>query len=190
MKTLGNKFIETRTGPSIQIAEPHAADELLDLAIVLARQKQRLLFFCSCEWPRSNGQIECHRATVGELVLKAAQEREISVEVSEWPGSNPERIELEVTDRDFAAIKKGRVTIPLGEQSDMAVMAGLPWGSIATLNSKGESLHRVVGPANHQGKLWALPVLYQNVDPTTGLGEYEQQAANLRKDLGLESVLS
>src|SRR6478736_5910064 len=41
MKSLGNKFIETRTGPDIQIAEPTAADELLDLAVDLARRKQR-----------------------------------------------------------------------------------------------------------------------------------------------------
>src|ERR1700722_11407963 len=31
MKSLGNKFIVTRTGPNIQIADPGAADELLDL---------------------------------------------------------------------------------------------------------------------------------------------------------------
>src|SRR5260370_14644482 len=33
MKSLGNKFIQTRTGPDIQIAEPSAADELLNLAL-------------------------------------------------------------------------------------------------------------------------------------------------------------
>src|SRR5271165_6909489 len=48
MKSLGNKFIVTGTGPGIQIADPTAAYELLDLAIESARGKQRLLFFCSC----------------------------------------------------------------------------------------------------------------------------------------------
>jgi hypothetical protein len=33
MKALGNRFIETKTGPHIQIADPAAADELLDLSI-------------------------------------------------------------------------------------------------------------------------------------------------------------
>src|SRR3954468_6232546 len=33
MKSLGNNFIVSRTGPNIQIAEPAAADELLDLAV-------------------------------------------------------------------------------------------------------------------------------------------------------------
>ena len=42
MKSLGNRFIETGTGPDIQIADPSAADELLDLAIESARHKQRL----------------------------------------------------------------------------------------------------------------------------------------------------
>ncbi len=45
MKSLGNKFIETKSGPSIQIADPAAADDLLDLAIESARHNQRLLFF-------------------------------------------------------------------------------------------------------------------------------------------------
>ncbi len=45
--------------PNIQIADPSAAYELLDLA--LARKKQRLLFFCSCPWPRCDGKIACHR---------------------------------------------------------------------------------------------------------------------------------
>src|SRR4051812_31310705 len=75
MKSLGNKFIETRTGPPIQIAEPKAADELLDLAIESARNKQRILFFCSCQWPRYDGKTHCHRTTVAGLVWKAAKNR-------------------------------------------------------------------------------------------------------------------
>src|SRR4051812_10948490 len=75
MKSLGNKFIETRTGPNIQIADPTAADELLDLAVESAKRQQRILFFCSCQWPRCDGKIHCHRATVAELVLKAARKR-------------------------------------------------------------------------------------------------------------------
>ena len=127
MKSLGNKFIETRTGPDIQIADPTAADELLDLAIESARHKQRLLFFCSCQWPRCDGKIACHRATVAALVLKAATKRGIHVEVVEWPGGDPKRIDLEVTPKDFAAVRKGRMTVPLGERVDLAEVAGLPW---------------------------------------------------------------
>ena len=38
MKSLGNLKVKTRTGPKIQIAEPAAAEELLDLALESARK--------------------------------------------------------------------------------------------------------------------------------------------------------
>src|SRR5207247_6757156 len=93
MKSLGNKFIETRIGPNIQIADPAAADELLDLAIESARHKQRLLFFCSCQWPRCEGKINCHRTTVAELVLKTAKKREVEVENVEWTSGTQKKID-------------------------------------------------------------------------------------------------
>jgi hypothetical protein len=186
MKSLGNKFIETGTGPRIQIADPKAAEELLDLAIELRRSKQRLLFFCSCQWPRCGGKINCHRATVAGLVLRAARRRGIAIDISEWPGRSPKRIKLEMKTEDFASIKRGRMTIPLGKQPDLSVMAALPWGSIATLSSNGESLHRVVGPANHEGAQWALPVLCLYHDPATELGEYARESVSIRRALGLE----
>jgi hypothetical protein len=89
MKSLGNKFIQTRTGPNIQIADPSAAEELLDLALDSGRTKQRLLFFCGCPWPRCNGKIACHRTTVAGLVLEAAKKRGVPVEIVEWPGGDP-----------------------------------------------------------------------------------------------------
>jgi len=127
MKSLGNKFIRTRTGPNIQIAEPAAADELLDLAVDLGRCKQRLLFFCSCQWPRCDGEIACHRTTVAEFVLKAAKKRGVQVEIVEWPGGEPKQIDVDVTPQMFAAVRKGRMTIPLGNGPDLAEVAGLPW---------------------------------------------------------------
>jgi hypothetical protein len=185
MKSLGNKFIQTRTGPNIQIAEPTAADELLSLAADLERRKQRLLFFCSCQWPRCDGEIACHRTTVAELVLNAAKKRGVQVEIVEWPGGEPRRIDLGVTPQVFAAVRKGRMTVPLGSEPDLAELAGLPWCSIATLQAKGEKLHRVVGRAISQTTGWALPVLYCFLDPATGLTEYKKEAEKLRKDWGL-----
>jgi hypothetical protein len=190
MKSLGNKFIETKTGPSIQIADPTAADELLDLAIESALDKQRVIFFCSCQWPKCDGEIACHRTTVAALVLEAATKRGIHVEVVEWPGGDPKRIDLEVTPKDFTAVRKGRKTVPLGKRDDLAEIAGLPWSSMATLHSGEETLHRVVGPAVSQTSGWVLPVLYWFVDPTTGLNEYEQEAKKLRNEWGLGAALS
>ena len=189
MKSLGNRFIETRTGPNIQIADPTAADELLDLAIESAGHKQRLLFFCSCELPRWNGKIVCHRSTVAALVLKAAKKRGVQVEIVEWPGSNPKQIELEITTKEFAGVRKGRMTVRLDKNVALAEIAGLPWCSIATLHSGGEKIHRVVGPAISQAGRWVLPVLYQFFDLATGVNKYKAEAKKLRKEWGLESTL-
>jgi hypothetical protein len=187
MKLLGNTFIETGTGPNIQIADPTAADELLDLAIASAQHKQRLLFFCSCRWPKWDGKINCHRTTVATLLLKAATKRGIPIEVVEWPGGDPRRIDLEVTPEVFAAVKRGRLSVPLGTRVDLAEVAGLPWASIATLHSGDDSLHRIVGPAIRQTNGWVLPVLDGVCDATTGLNEYTQEAKRLRNERGLEA---
>jgi hypothetical protein len=186
MKSLGNKFIVSRTGPHIQIAEPAAADELLDLAIESGKRKQRLLFFCSCQWPKENGETHCHRATVAELVLGAAERRGVPVEIVEWPGGQPKQIDVDVTPQILAAVRKGRMTVPLGDQPDLAVFGGLPWCSIATLQVNGEKLHRIVGPAISHTTGWALPVF--TFEAATGLGEYEAEAERLRNAWGLNAA--
>jgi hypothetical protein len=186
MKALGNKFILTRTGPNVRIADPSTADELLDLAVQSAHYKQRLLFFCSCQWPRCDGRIACHRTTVAGLVLKAAKKRNLPIEVVEWPGGEPEQIDLDVTAQVFTAVRKGRMSVPLGNQPNLAEVAGLPWCSVATLHSNGDKLHRVVGPALKHPSQWVLPVLFLSFDPVVGLTEYKQEAEKLRKDCGVE----
>src|ERR1700722_15900391 len=182
MKSLGNKFIQTRTGPFIQIAEPSAADDLLDLALEAAGRKQRLLFFCSCQWPMCDGQIAFHRNPVAELVLQAAQRRGVSVEIVEWPGGEPQQIDLNVTPEVFACVRKGRMTVPLGKQPDVAVVGGLPWGSIATVRSAAGKLYRIVGPAIWQTDKWSLPVFPTDAEGLTGC---ETEAAKMRRSLGL-----
>jgi hypothetical protein len=187
MKALGNKHIETRTGPKIQIADPSAADELLDLARELARHKRRLLFFCGCRWPKLNGKTACHRTTVAGLVLKAAKKRGEEVQVIEWPGDEPRQIDVQVTPQVYAALCKGRTTVPLGDPVELAEAAGLPWCSIATVHSNGDKLHRVVGPATLQKSGWALPVVCGFYDPAVGLSEYETEAENLRNNCGFDA---
>lgn len=183
MKSLGNKFIQTRTGPFIQIAEPSAADELLDLALESASHKQRVLFFCGCQWPMCDGEIACHRTSVADLVLGAAQRRGESVEIVEWPGGEPRQIDLDVTLDVFASVRKGRMTVPLGATTDLAQLGGLPWGSIATLHSGHQQLNRLVGPAIWQTDKWCLRVFPTDA---VGLAECEKAAATLRQSLGLE----
>ena len=122
------------------------------------------------------------------LVLEAAKKRGVPVEVVEWPGGEPKQIDLDVTPQVFAAVRKGRMTVPLGKRADLAEVAGLPWCSIATLQSNGEKLHRVVGPAASQKDGWALPVLYWFFDPATGFSEYEKEAEKVRRGLGLKAA--
>jgi hypothetical protein len=186
MKSLGNNFIESRSGPNIQIADPSAAGELLDLALDAARARRRLLFFCSCQWPRYDGEIACHRATVAGLVLKTARKRDVRVEVVEWPGGKPQQIDLGVTPLVFAAVRKGRMSVPLGNEPDLAEVAALPWCSIATLHADGHALRRVVGPAIRQPDQWVLPILYRFFDEATGVVKYQSEAEKLRRSWGLE----
>jgi hypothetical protein len=87
----------------------------------------------------------------------------------------------------FASVKKGRMSVPVGTQVELAEVAGLPWCSVATLHSGGAKLHRVVGPASRQAGRWALPVLYWFSDAATDLREYKQEAEKLRKAWGLGS---
>jgi hypothetical protein len=71
--------------------------------------------------------------------------------------------------------------------TDLAQLAGLPWGSIATLHSGHEQLNRLVGPVIWQTDKWSLPVFPTDAD---GLVGCEREAARLRRSLGLESALS
>jgi len=87
-------------------------------------------------------------------VLKAAKRRGESVEIVEWPGGEPTQIDLELTPQVFASVKRGRMAVPLEGNSNLAEVAGLPWGSIATIHSAGDKLHRIVGPAVWQKEQW------------------------------------
>ena len=77
------------------------------------------------------------------------------------------------------------MTVPLGKQPDLAVVAGLPWGSIATVHSAGDKLYRIVGPAIWQTDQWSLPVFPTDAD---GLAGCETVAVKVRRSLGLEAA--
>ena len=127
---------------------------------------------------------------MAELVLKAAKKRGVQVEIVEWPGGEPRRIDLGVTPQVLAAVRKSRMTVPLGSPPNLAKVAGLPWCSIATLQSNGENLHRVVGPAIRQPDQWVLPILSADFDSATSLTEHESDATKLRRHFGLEPAVA
>ena len=177
MKSLGNKRIETRTGPPIQIAEPETVDELLNLAIESAKNKQRLLFFCSCQVPCCEGRANCHRSTVAKLLVNAARHREIEIGVEEWPGglNEPRHVDIELPSKDFDAVSAGKMLIPLRNPFDLTAMASLPWCSTATLRSGQRVIHRLVGPLAHRSYGWVLPVTCLFHDQSTTLEAYQRE---------------
>lgn len=159
MPALGNRHVVTNTGPPIQIAEPAAAGDLLDLAVEWGRRRQRVLYFCACEWMRVAGETACHRDAVGDLVLAEAARRGAAVEVVEWPGGEPTPREMDVEAKVLRAVAGGRATVPLGEAADLATGCGLAWGSVVTLRAAGRRVRVLAGPARYHPSGWALPVL-------------------------------
>ena len=186
MKSLGNERIKSKKGKKIQISDPSAAVDLLDLAIDASEENRRIILYCSCIWPKWEGEVNCHRAEIGSLLLKSAKKRGIQVEVTEWPGSKPGHLEMTVSPNLFRSVRNGRMTIPVKKSASLAEIASLGWGSIVTLHSDGETIHRPVGPAAWQKKEWALPVLPYFLDPTTSLSDYQKDARKMRREMGLE----
>jgi hypothetical protein len=186
MPRLGNRRIVTRSGPAIQIAEPQAANELLDAALAAEAENRRILFFCSCEFPMQGEEVACHRAAVAELLVQAAQKRREPVEVVEWPGGDPEHLAITAPLTVIRAVRRGRSTIPVDDALPLARIASLPWATIATLASGGETLHRMVGPARWRQGEWRLPVLSRDsFEPNSSLEAAGKAAAIFRQDHGM-----
>ena len=136
LDALGNEGI--LDGGPMRIKDPAAADALLDIAKACADNRQRVLFFCSCELPLTKAG-ECHRITVARLVLEAASRRKVATQVMEWPGGEPRPggFELQIPKSAFEKLARSGSTIPLGEPVDLAEMAGIPWCSVVDLRQKG-----------------------------------------------------
>jgi len=187
MKTLGNRHIETRTGPRIQIAEPAAVNDLLDLAMHAAEERRRIIFFCGCERPRLNGRVNCHRTTVATWTMLAAKRRGLSVEIVEWPGGEPSLIDLGVGREEFGALLLGRLSIPAKGMS-LAESAGIAWGSTARTHYDDQQMTAVTGPAQFHRRHWQLPVLFWSQNKN--LTDTRRKGASLRKAYGFEAKYS
>ena len=161
MQDLGNLKIATR-GRGVKIKRPEAAADLLDLALRAANDRRRVIFFCACQFPRFEGKLSCHRDTVTDLLLAEAKKRGQSISVIEWPGGEPTDARLSVDRKLYSSVVNGRMYIPF-DRKHLADFAGLPWGSILTLECDREEKKTLVavGPANFttsSGGYWRLPV--------------------------------
>jgi hypothetical protein len=189
MRRLGNKAILTRSGPAIQIMDPAAAEDLLDLALEAARAGPRLVFFCSCEWPALNGKTNCHRVAVGDLVLEAARRRRRRVEIVEWPGGDPEAVAMRIPTDRLRRLVAGAKSLPLPREPTLARFASLPWGSVLTARSDLAVRRAVIGPAKCSSSGWNLPVL-EVARSGASMEEVVQTASAFRRLHGLEKRLT
>jgi hypothetical protein len=171
MSSLGNEHYladDKRRLPNstqkIVIHNPGAAELLLDRAIRLRKQNRHVIYFCACEFPRGNlnndGELySCHRSTVSKLLLKIADSRNIPLEIVEWPGGGSKRLDVTASPQDLLNVRHGRKFVQIPNPRPLAKWAGIPWGSVARLHSREESLLIVTGPAKFKQGAWALPVL-------------------------------
>jgi hypothetical protein len=184
---LGNKTI-LKGGSRIQIKRPSAAKDLLNEAIELAKHKQRLIFYCSCEFPYWTDDL-CHRTTVAKLVLKYAREQNRAIEVVEWPGGNPQTIDVRVSDEDFKKLGKNQKSIPLANPKPLAKFAGLPWGSMARVHTLDNEMLILTGPAKcWKNDDWYLPVMSKTDTANCNSIKLKRKAKTLRRKFGFEPL--
>jgi hypothetical protein len=187
MPELGNRFIVTRQGPPIQIADPQAAYELLALILKLARENRRVLFFCGCVWPRKDAVTCCHRDTIAALLLNAARAHGQSLEIVEWPGGSPVKLSWSIDKRGVQALKSKRTRLPANTDFNLAEAGQVAWGSV--LRPPVDDLpSALIGPAQFTPGGWTHPVLQYLPDGSNAKAAFEQ-ASDLRRRLGLNPRL-
>lgn len=152
MKRLGNSNIGTYES-GIKIADPSAAVDLFDLALDAANDKRHIIIFCACDIAST-----CHRHTVAKLLQKEAKKRGVNLTTIEWPGGEPQQIELSVPNRLFKQVVRGKKSIPLAKP--YRKLLTLPWGSVVKLIDENEGNHFLIvtGPAKYADGPY-LPVL-------------------------------
>jgi hypothetical protein len=185
MRRLGNTAVLTRSGPAIQIMDPAAAEDLLDLSLEAARAGRRVIFFCSCEWPAVDAETHCHRVAVVDLVVEVARRRRMGVEIVEWPGGDPQAVDLRIAADQFRRLSRGDKSLPLPPDAMLARFASTPWGSVLTARSDLGVRHAVIGPAKYSCTKWSLPIL--EVAPVgASLADAGRAAATFRRLHGLQ----
>jgi hypothetical protein len=164
MPKLGNRRIKTKKGKPIQIADPTAAKDLLDLVVDKVKNRRRVIMFCACEEPilkMDDGFPSCHRVEVASLLLKAARRRGLKLELSEWPGESPVSIRVKADDLQQRALATGARYIPIGSvDSGLPSMAVLGWGSNVRFDTPQERWTVVTGPASIAKDRWRLEVVH------------------------------
>jgi len=186
MKELGNRSIVTHKD-FIEIADPKAANDLLDMAIQAEKKNRRIIFFCACKQPKCNGEITCHRAVVTNLLLGAARKRKIHITVVEWPGGKCQSLEMPVSKTDFQKVVNIAMSVPLPKAVSPVEMEGPPLVSLATFTNGSDSIHRLVGPVQWKKGAWHLPTMVAFYDPSSTKAEYLKEQKRIMRSNGWEA---
>ena len=181
---LGNLGI--KDGGATRLKNPHAVETLLELALTCGQAKQRIIFFCSCEFPRTGVQ-ECHRMLVANLLLERAGARNQMIEIGEWPGGElREELELELPRALYAKLLKGGSAIPLAEPVRLADYASLPWllpAAVYDADAEEPPLLVLTGPARYKNSAWTLPLL-EDIPPDITDDRIASYAEEMRRKYG------
>jgi hypothetical protein len=165
----------------LAVAKPEEIQSLLKYIEEQAKANRRVLFFCACQYIERDGEPCCHRRLVADILLEVARTAEKNLEVEEWPGGEPQAIEIEE-----AAMPSYGVYYPLGRDLPEAGAATLPIGSTAQVLVSGElQVAFSTGPAEFRKEQWWLPIY------KWASGEYDDvidyistDAESMRKSLG------
>jgi hypothetical protein len=180
LRKLGNARIGSgRSG--IRIVDHSGADDLLQLVLNAAKDHRRVIFFCACERP-----CVCHRAVVARLLVKVARRKRAPLNVVEWPGGEPEVMEINVPHKVVGDVLRGRNRVPLvaSRPKQIRTFAALPWCTRVGLHSGGGDVAVICGPAQ-LGTDWYLPVIGPDVSkPDDTVKALRKEADKLRKSLG------
>jgi len=137
LRDLGNEKVLDHGG-GVKIRNPEAVAELLEA--VLATRRRRVIFFCSC----SGSLAECHRHTVGQLLLQHAAGQGVGIRLVEWPGGDPKTLTIELS----SGSELQRETIDIHGADRETEAAAVAWGSHGILQAKGAApRHVLLGPA-------------------------------------------
>jgi Protein of unknown function, DUF488 len=188
MRGLGNLAILDGS-PEMRLFEEHAVSDLLDLVIESHARRRRVIFFCACKSPRREGQRECHRDLVAELLVKEARRREVALSVVEWPGGSPRRLAAAFPREAARAARRGAQSVPLPLGILPADAVVVPWGSYALVELGDETLPVVVGPAIPSQGRWALQ-LRGRVPEVSTEKQLHRAIESLRKQWGYEARYS
>jgi hypothetical protein len=177
MPKLGNRRVAEGSDGEAEIIEPQAAGDLLDLAVERLRRKQRLIFFCACEWPGTTKEPGCHRLLVTNLVLEEARRRKLAIGIGEWPGGEPRNVSVKVTRKNYTKLASGGAS--LKTSMSVADAAGLPWGSRVTMANGGDTFDFIAGPGKASRGELVTPRM------VAGFDDLDKEWGRLKRRLGL-----